>query len=43
VLEHFTIGLLLNLQQQVRYEQVEMFDEAMEVAKKKKENMEKIP
>jgi len=36
VLEHFTIGLLSELQQEMRYEQIETFDEAMEVAKKKK-------
>jgi hypothetical protein len=27
----------------VRYEQMEMFDEATKVAEKKKENMEEIP
>jgi hypothetical protein len=27
----------------VKYELGEMFDEALEVAKKKKENMEKVP
>ncbi len=35
VVEHFTIGLLLELRQQVRYEQAVMFDESAEVAEKK--------
>jgi len=43
VLEHFTIGLLSELQQQVRYEQVAMFDEAAEVVKKKEVSMEEVP
>jgi len=42
VLEHFTIGLLSELRQQVRYEQVVTFDEAAEVAKKKEVNMEEV-
>ncbi len=41
-LEHFIIGLLSELRQQVRYEQVEMFDEATEVAKNKEVNMEEV-
>jgi hypothetical protein len=36
VLKHFTIGLLSELRQQVKYEQAETYDEAMEVAGKKK-------
>jgi len=43
VLEHFTIGLLSELRQQVRYEQAATFDEAVEVAKKKEVNMEEVP
>jgi hypothetical protein len=43
VLEHFTIGLLSELRQQMRYEQAETFDEAIEVAKKKEVNMEEVP
>ncbi len=43
VLEHFTIGLLSKLRQQVRYEQAAMFDEAAKVAEKKEVSMEKIP
>jgi len=43
VLEHFTIGLLSELRQQVRYEQVAMFDEVTEVAEKKEVNMEEVP
>jgi len=43
VLEHFTIGLLLELRQQVRYEQAATFDEATKVAKKKEGSMEEIP
>ncbi len=43
VLEHFTIGLLLELRQQVRYEQAATFDEAVEVAEKKEVNMEEVP
>jgi hypothetical protein len=42
VLEHFTIGLLSKLQQQVRYEQVTTFDEATEVAEKEV-SMEEVP
>jgi hypothetical protein len=42
VLEHFTIGLLSELRQQMRYEQVTMFDEATEVAEKEV-NMEEVP
>ncbi len=40
VLEHFTIGLLLELRQQVKYEQAATFDEAAEVAGKKEVSME---
>jgi hypothetical protein len=36
VLKHFTIGLLLELRQQVKYEQTKMFDEMMEVVEKNK-------
>jgi hypothetical protein len=43
VLEHFTIGLLSELRQQVKYEQVATFDEAAEVAKKKEVSMEEVP
>ncbi|CAK9190886.1 unnamed protein product [Sphagnum troendelagicum] len=43
VLEHFTIGLLSELQQQVRYEQAATFDEATKVAEKKEVNMEEVP
>jgi len=43
VLEHFTIGLLLELRQQVRYEQAAMFDEAAEVVGKKEASMEEVP
>ncbi len=41
VLEHFTIGLLSELRQQVRYEQVATFDEAVAVAEKEA-NMEEV-
>jgi len=43
VLEHFTIGLLSELRQQVRYEQTATFDEATEVAEKKEVSMEEVP
>jgi hypothetical protein len=43
VLKHFTIGLLSELRQQVRYEQAAMFDEATEVAEKKEVSMEEVP
>jgi hypothetical protein len=43
VLEHFTISLLLEFQQQMRNEQVETFDEVAKVAEKKEENMEEVP
>jgi hypothetical protein len=43
VLKHFTIGLLLKLQQQVKHEQAAMFDEVVEVAKKKEVSMEEVP
>ncbi len=43
VQEHFTIGLLSELRQQVRYEQAAMFDEAAEVAEKKEVSMEEVP
>jgi hypothetical protein len=43
VLEHFIIGPLSELRQQVRYEQAATFDEAMKVAEKKEMNMEEIP
>jgi hypothetical protein len=43
VLEHFTIGLLLQLRQQVRYEQAATFDETTEVAEKKDVSMEEVP
>jgi hypothetical protein len=43
VLEHFTIGLLSELRQQVRYEQAAMFNEAAEVAEKKEVSMEEVP
>ncbi len=34
VLKHFTIGLLSKLRQQVKYEQMKMFDEVVEVVEK---------
>ncbi len=43
ILEHFTISLLSELLQQVRYEQVATFDGAAEVAEKKEVNMEEVP
>jgi len=43
VLEHFTIGLLSELRQQVRYEQAAMFDEATEVVEKKEASMQEVP
>jgi len=43
VLEHFTIGLLSELRQQVIYEQAATFDEAAEVAEKKEVSMEEVP
>jgi len=43
VLEHFTIVLLLELQQQVKYEQAATFDEAAEAAGKKEASMEEVP
>jgi hypothetical protein len=43
ILEHFTIGLLLELRQQVRYEQAATFDEVAEVARKKEASMEDVP
>jgi hypothetical protein len=43
VLDHFTIGLLSELRQQVRYEQVATFDEIAEVAEKKEVSMEEVP
>jgi len=36
-------GCDIELQQQVRYEQAETFDEAMEVTEKKEGSMEEIP
>ncbi len=43
VLEHFTIGLLSKLWQQMKYEQAETFDEMVKVAEKKEVNMEEVP
>ncbi len=43
VLKHFTIGLLSELRQQVRYEQAATFDEAAEVVEKKEVSMEEVP
>jgi len=43
VLEHFAIGLLSELRQQVRYEQAATFDVAAEVAEKKEVSMEEVP
>jgi hypothetical protein len=43
LLEHFTIGLLLELRQQVRYEQATTFDEATKVVEKKEVSMEEVP
>jgi hypothetical protein len=43
VLEHFTISLLLELRQEVKYEQVATFDEATKVAEKKEVSMEEVP
>lgn len=42
MLKHFTIGLLLELRQQVKYEQTKMFDEMMEVVEKKNKKMEEV-
>jgi hypothetical protein len=43
VLEHFTIGMLSELRQQVRYERATTFDGATEVAEKKEASMEEVP
>jgi hypothetical protein len=43
VLEHFTIGLLSELRQQVRYEQATTFDQITEVTENKEVNMEEVP
>jgi len=43
VLEHFTISLLSELRQQMRYKQAATFDEATEVAEKKEVSMEEVP
>jgi hypothetical protein len=43
VLEHFTIGLLSELQEQVRYKQATTFDDAVEVAEKKEVSMAEVP
>jgi hypothetical protein len=43
VLEHFTIGLLSKLRQQMKYEQVVTFDETTEVAKKKEVSIKEVP
>jgi hypothetical protein len=43
VLEHFSIGSLSKLRQQMKYEQAKTFDEAAKVAKKKEVSMEEIP
>jgi hypothetical protein len=43
VLEHFTIGLLLELRQQMKYEQAKTFDEAAKVVEKKEVSMEEVP
>jgi len=43
VLEHFTIGLLSKLRQQVRYKQAATFDEAMKVVEKNEVSMEEVP
>jgi len=43
VLKHFIISLLSELRQQVKYEQVKMFDEMVEVVEKKEVSMEEIP
>jgi hypothetical protein len=43
VLKHFTIGLLSELRQQVRYEQVTTFNVIAEVVEKKKVSMEEVP
>jgi hypothetical protein len=42
VVEHFTIGLLSKLRQQMKYEQANTFDKAVEVAEKKEVNMEEV-
>jgi hypothetical protein len=42
VLEHFTIDILSELRQQMRYEQVAMFDEVTKVVEKKEVSMEEI-
>jgi hypothetical protein len=43
VLEHFTISLLSELQQQMKYEQATTFDETTMVAEKKEASMEEVP
>jgi hypothetical protein len=43
ILEHFTIDLLSELRQQMRYEQATTFDEAAKVAENKEVNMEEVP
>jgi len=43
VLKHFTIGLLSELRQQMRYKQAATFDEVAEVAEKKEVSMEEVP
>jgi hypothetical protein len=43
VLEHFTIRLLSELRQQVRYEEATTFDEVAEVAEKKEVNIKEVP
>jgi len=43
VLEHFTIGLLLKLRKQVKYDQAATFDETVKVAEKMEVSMEEVP
>jgi hypothetical protein len=42
MLKHFTIGLLLELWQQLKYEQVVTIDEMAKVVKKNEENMKEV-
>jgi hypothetical protein len=43
VLKHFTISLLSELRQQMRYEQAATFDEATEVTETKEVSTEEVP
>jgi hypothetical protein len=43
VLKHFTIGLLSELRQQMKYKQAGTSDEATEVVERKEVSMEEVP